>query len=83
LNRFMIQWALMSDERLKQFVAAWELEFAEELFPSEAKVTFDRLLDLYRLILRPLPRRDDGEVRDVGDVAMPATPPSDPAPSPS
>jgi len=65
------------NNRIAQFTDAWKQEFGETLSEAEARVTLGHLVDLYRLVLRPLP----GEVRDVGDFTS-ATPPSDdPAPS--
>jgi hypothetical protein len=44
-----------SDERLRQFVAAWEEEFGEKLTEGEARIRLHELVEFYLLVARPLP----------------------------
>lgn len=45
----------ITDERLDDFIDAWELAFAERLSREEARRTATRLVNFYRLIVRPVP----------------------------
>ena len=60
------------DDRIDDFIARWKRAFGEELTRDQARVEADRVLHLYRRMLRF--RRDN---RDVGDVAAPAMPPAE------
>lgn len=58
----------VSEQRLKEFQRIYEDEFGEEISEGEAQVMIQRLLAIYKLILRPLPS------------TPPMPPSSDPAP---
>jgi len=57
------------DDRIDDFIARWKRAFGEGLAPDQARIEADRVLHLYRRLLRF--RRDNG---DVGDVPAPAMP---------
>ena len=62
----------VSDNRIDDFIARWKRVFGEELTKDQARIEAERVLHLYRRLLRF--RRDN---RDVGDVAAPATQPAE------
>lgn len=61
------------DERITQFIAAWEQEFGDALTEAEARATLARLIELYRLMLRPALAES---VTGARDIATPAKLPS-------
>lgn len=49
-----------SDETIKKFIAAYEQAHGEKISYEEAVVVFGRLVRLYRVLLRPLPKDEEG-----------------------
>ncbi len=47
-----------SDETILKFIAAYERAHGETLTRDEAEVMFGRLVRLYRVLLRPLPKEE-------------------------
>jgi hypothetical protein len=66
---FTVRNMLISDERLREFIRAYEKEFDETLSIADARNMLHRLVMLYGVLRRPLPH----------EVSRPAptTPPSD------
>jgi hypothetical protein len=60
---------LIPDERIDDFIARWEKAFGETLTRGEAHEKATQLIELYRIIARPLPIAGDGGRGDVGDVS--------------
>ena len=56
----------ISERRLREFIAAYQNEFNEELSPKEAQVLLSQLIQLYLHVERPLP--NDATVSDHGDT---------------
>ena len=54
----------ISDESIDDFIARWKRAFGEELSRDEARLQADRVLHLYRRMLKY--QQDN---RDIGDVA--------------
>ncbi len=52
--------AKVSERNLREFMEAYREEFDEELSPGEASVMLTQLVQLYRLLMQPLPP-DKGE----------------------
>ena len=44
----------IADDQLSDFIARWENAFGEKLLPGEARAMAAQLIELYRLLLRPL-----------------------------
>lgn len=60
LRRRAIIGTMISDDRLKEFIRIWKDEFDEDLLPTEAVLIATRLIELYRLIIKPLPPQARG-----------------------
>ena len=51
-----------SDATISEFISAYERVFGEVLTPEEATQMLRRMVNLYRVLLRPLPKHEDNDV---------------------
>ncbi len=57
----------ISDESLKEFMALYQHEFRKDVSREDALEMATRLLNLYQLIMRPLPRERDGRATPLSE----------------
>jgi hypothetical protein len=48
-----------SDATISEFISAYERVFGESLTPEEVTQMLRRMVNLYRVLLRPLPKHGD------------------------
>jgi hypothetical protein len=54
-----------SDATIAEFISAYERVFGEGLTSAEATQMLRRMVNLYRVLLRPLPKYEDEDVTQI------------------
>lgn len=50
------------DAAIAEFISLYEENFGERLKHDEATAMFRKLVHLYRVLIRPLPKQDESEI---------------------
>jgi len=59
IYRTALEWGVNDNKHIVEFIIAWEAEFGEYLSEDEARTRLDELVELYHLVARPLPPKEN------------------------